>query len=157
MATDHDDQEHLDGAEGGGALRKKLEAALAENATLTGRLTALEAQNLIQTKGYKLISPEDLSDVSLEELAGKAEALESERAKLGEAALRRSLEARGMSGEELDNTVSTVLGQSDDAAAAAALDRIRSIGSTTGTPPSRQEPDVEPGYDRIRAALRPKK
>lgn len=151
MTVDHDAQD-LDGAEGGGALRKKLEAALAENATLTGRLTTLEAQNLIQTKSYKLISPEDLAGVPLDELAEKAESLEAERAKQGEASLRRTLEARGLTGDDLESTVASVFGN-DDAASAAALGRIRSIGSTTGTPISRVVEEAEPGYDRIRRAL----
>lgn len=152
MTTDHDDLDQ-DGKEGGGALRKKLETALAENATFKSRLTVLEAQTLIAAKSYKLISPDDFKEVSLEDLPKRAEALELERSQLGKQALRQSLEARGLSGEDLETTVKQVFGESGDEAALSALDRIRAAGSTAGSPPSRAEDKDLYGPTRIRAAL----
>lgn len=152
MTTEPDDGN--DGEESGGSLRKKLEAALKENADFKGRLVTLEAQNLIREKGYKLITAEDLKEVGIEDLAKKAESLENERADMGKKALRQSLESRGLTGDVLEQTVAAAFGETEGEASQAALDRIREVGNTTGTPVSAVSVDTgATGMARVAQAL----
>ena len=151
MATEDDGTKPEE--ESGGALRKKLETALAENATVKSQLATLTAQNLIREKGYKLITVEDLKEVGIEDLPARAETLEKERATLGESVLRQTFEAKGLTGQALEEAMTAVLGQSDSDASLSALDRIRSVGSVQGTPVTFTDSKDLDGAGQIKAAL----
>ena len=150
-----DDQtNHQDGEEDGKSLRKKLEAALAENATLKGSVVELKAQALISEKGYKLIKASDLKGVDLDDIEKKAADLEAERFEQGKDVLKASLEARGLTGDALEEAVTQLFEQSGNVQTVTALSRLQQVGSTTGTPvPRGGNENVAPGFDRINAAL----
>lgn len=138
----------------GGTLRKKLEAALGENAKLKETLTGLQAAELIREKGYKHVTPSDLQGVELSEIATKAAEIETEKAAAGAEAVKRMLEAKGLAGDELTKTLDALLGNEDTQGAA--LERIRQIGQIQGTPPPKVEDEGLVGPARLMAAYQKK-
>src|SRR5262245_18834237 len=119
--------------ESGGSLREKLEAALAEVATLRTEVLEGRATKLIGDKGYKFVTPEDLRASSLDELEAKASALETEKVAAATTAVRSAFAAKGLAGDELEAAVQEVFGEAPDSARSGALDRIRSVGQLGGT------------------------
>lgn len=157
MTTEPDDGTKPEPEESGSALRKKLETALAENAKLTAENIGFKAQNLINEKGYKLITVEDLKEVGSEDLAKTAEALEAQREKQGKDAFRKSLEARGLTGDDLEEMVTAVFSETEGEASLQALERIRAAGNTPGTKVADVIDNTLSGPALINEALKPKK
>lgn len=134
--------------ESGTALRAKLEAALAENKVL--RSTA--ATTVAQT--FKYVKPEDLADVAPDQIAAKAQEIETARTADAEALVKKFLVDRGVAEGDLESVMAN-LGQAKPAATAGADDAlIASLGTLGGTP---IQPQIVPegafGEDRIRAAI----
>lgn len=100
----------LDKADGG-TLRKKLEEAIAENRKLAQRVATGEAKELISSKGYNLVKPEDLADVPLDQIEVKAKELHEQRLESRKETIREVLADRhGLEGAELDAAVEDFLG-----------------------------------------------
>ena len=94
------DSADLEGTqETGGALRAQLEAVLAENAGLKGTIAAEVATR------FALVKPEDLKDVPSDQLAAKAAELNETRKQERELILREGLAARGLSEEQIAQTL----------------------------------------------------
>ena len=91
-----------DEGESGAGLRKKLEAALKANRTLTATNLAYQARDLIVTKGFKYVKPEDLTSAEPGKLEEFATTLEAQRRveRLGVA--RDLLKAKGHPDDDLD-------------------------------------------------------
>ena len=147
MADDFDSE---DEKESGGSLRKKLEAALEENRALKGEVTSFKAHQLIQEKGFKHLTVDDLKGVDLSELETKAAELEAQKEQQAAVTLRRVLEGKGLKDSELDQALQALLSEEDPAGAA--LDRIRQVSKVNGTPPAKVEEEGLFGPSRLRAA-----
>jgi hypothetical protein len=93
----------------GSKLRRKLEEVLADNRELRGQVTASRAKDLISEKGLTFVKVDDLAAVPLDELETKAAELEETRRNDFETTLRSRFEAQGLSGDELDKTVSAII------------------------------------------------
>lgn len=155
MTTEDDGQKPEE--ESGSALRKKLEAALAENASLKTENIGFKAQNLINEKGYKLVTVDDFKEVGSEDLAKTAEALEAQREKQGKDAMRKALEARGLTGDALEEMVAAAFGESEGEASLQALEGIRTLGNTPGIKLADVVDTSLHGQALINEALKPKK
>ena len=156
MATEDEGSEGT-GEESGKKLREKYETALAENAKLKAENIGFKAQKLIDEAGYRLITVEDLKEVGSEDLAKTAEALEAQREKMGKDALRKTLEARGLTGDALEETVAAAFGESEGEASLQALEGIRTLGNTPGTKVADVVDTSLHGQALINEALKPKK
>lgn len=94
-----------DDPETGGQLRQKLEEALQANKALAERLAGHEAKAVIEAKGYRLVTAEDLKGVDLDSIAAKAEELEgAKRADLG-----RLFQAKGVPVDEVPQAIDEFL------------------------------------------------
>lgn len=135
--------------ESASSLRKKYEAALEQNKAITARLAEREAKDLIREKGYKHLTAEDLKDVSLEDLATKAEELETQKAQADAEALRRVLGAKGISGDDLDKAVADIIGSP---ANDGTQERIAAAGRIEGAPVGTNKFEGKSGKDLLYAA-----
>lgn len=147
-----DDFESEDERESGSTLRRKYEAVLGEKANLERELRAVKAQAILVEKGYSRVTVDDLADVSLAELEAKAAELESQKEQHEADILRRVLAGKGLKDGEIESAVKELLGMNEQDRQLQALDRIRAVGRTGGTPPGQSEDPNLFGPSRIRAA-----
>lgn len=140
-------------------LRSLLEDQIGQNKALETELASYKAADVIMGKGLMYVTPEDLAGVSLEDIESKAESLEDERSKVFGTAIRRSLEAQGVTGNELDNQVASFLAgqgsvggeQHGDPEVASAFQRARSMGTGGGSPT--RNPDTMSTMEKLQAGL----
>lgn len=140
-------------------LRSLLEDQIGQNKALETELASYKAADVIMGKGLMYVTPEDLAGVSLEDIESKAEALEEERSKVFGTAIRRSLEAQGVTGDELDTQVAAFLAgqgsdgnqQKGDPEVASAFQRARSMGAGGGSPS--RNPDTMSTMEKLQAGL----
>lgn len=138
----------------GSTLRQKLEAALAENASLKTTLGVSMASQVIREKGFTHVKPDDLKGVDLEHIEARAEAIQQEKQKFLEESLKATFQAQGISDdEELTQRVQAVLGPqaAQEVAEAAAYGRVQSV--VGGTPAPVVNPNQVHGREAIRVAL----
>jgi len=142
--------------ESGSGLRGQLEAQIQTNKELTSKLTAREAEAAIRDGGLDLVKVEDLTDIPLDEISGRASALQERRladtrsvlvTRVGEEEADRILAA-----ESSEGTTSQVSSADEDA-----IRRTRQVGATQGAPPRESPFEGKVGPDRMRAALESKK
>ncbi len=138
--------------ESGSTLRQKLESTLKENQELTSELSGLKAKELISEQGYGLVKPEDLTGVSLSEMAEKAEALQGERQAMQADLAKDMLAKRGLEGDELERAVSDFL--APEAQDTAAHSRAREVAAVGGVSTPANNTQNLMGLDAIDAALR---
>jgi hypothetical protein len=145
------DEQPEGGSETGGSLRAKYEAALDESRQLAAELIAYKAKDVIQEKGYKFVTPEDLKGVGLNELAARAEAVEKQKLEIRETVLRDALAGQGLEGERLDDAVRNLLNPQESHAETST--RLAGLGRINGTFPAQGDTDGLEGRDLIRAAV----
>ncbi len=138
--------------ESGSTLRQKLESTLKENQELTSELSGLKAKELISEQGYGLVKPEDLTGVSLSEMAEKAEALQGERQAMQADLAKDMLAKRGLEGDELERAVNDFL--APEAQDTAAHSRAREVAAVGGVSTPANNTQNLMGLDAIDAALR---
>ena len=139
-------------------LRSLLEDQIGQNKQMASELASYKAADVIVAKGLMYVTPEDLADTSLEDIESKAEALEQERSKVFGTAIRRSLEAQGVTGDALDQQVSAFLAgqgtvgeQPASSETAAAFQRARSMGTGGGVPA--RNPETMSTMEKLQAGL----
>lgn len=140
-------------------LRGLLEDQIGHNKALETELASYKASDVIMGKGLMYVTPEDLANVSLGDIESKAEALEEERSKVFGTAIRRSLEAQGVVGDELDSQVASFLAgqgpasgvQTADPEVASAFQRARSMGTGGATP--NRNPQAMSTMEKLQAGL----
>jgi hypothetical protein len=144
-----------DGTESGSSLRDKLEAEIAARRDLESQLSSYKAKDLIAEKGWQHVNPDDLKGVGLAELETKGAELEASKAALKESVLKEVLSKQGITGDDLNDAVSKLVGKvaspADDTTAA--LARMRAAQSAAGSPVGKLETPGVFGASRIRAAL----
>lgn len=142
----------------GGQLRAKLEETLAENNQLRQQVATFRATTLIQEKGFTLVTPDDLADVSPEDLETKAAELEDQRKQAEVETVRRVYERSGLSGDELEQAVASVFGgqtpQPAGTVEADAVNRARRLADVPSTPVSNISTDQLHGYEAILAGVK---
>lgn len=141
----------LSGSESGGTLRQKLEDALAANRDLHTQLVGYRAKDVIGEKGFKYVTPEDLTGVPLDDLADKAAEIEQSKQAQRETVLREVLTERGVPEDQFDTALAALLGngQSTQSPADSVITNVSRIqGAAPGTLPDQNVY----GEDRIRAA-----
>lgn len=138
--------------ESGSTLRQKLESTLKENQELTSELSGLKAKELISEQGYGLVKPDDLTGVSLSEMAEKAEALQGERQAMQADLAKDMLAKRGLEGDELERAVNDFL--APEAQDTAAHSRAREVAAVGGISTPANNTQNLMGLDAIDAALR---
>jgi hypothetical protein len=138
--------------ESGSTLRQKLESTLKENQELTSELSGLKAKELISEQGYGLVKPDDLTGVSLSEMAEKAEALQGERQAMQADLAKDMLAKRGLEGDELERAVNDFL--APEAQDTAAHSRAREVAAVGGVSTPANNTQNLMGLDAIDAALR---
>jgi hypothetical protein len=124
-----DEQDSIESGESGGQLRKKLEDALKENATLKTIAVSAKAEALITAKGYKHVTSADFQNVELDKIEEAAEQLEAQKAAADAEAVKRVLAAKGIEGD-LDKVIGAVLGGNPEK-------NYRSLSSVSGQPVGR--------------------
>lgn len=146
--------------ESGSTLRAKLEEALAREREMASELARYKAAELITQKGLKYVTPEDLAGVPLGELEDRASKLQEERQKVFELAIRRSFEAAGIAGDELEAQVKAFMEGQIQAPAQSAPDeftdamrRASQVAQMGGAPPARN-PETMTSLEKIEAGLR---
>lgn len=144
MADEHDES----GSESGKEFRQKFEALNEENKVLRGTL----AQTVAEKHGLK---PEDLADVPVDQMATKAAEIAEQKEQQRQQLLRESLEAHGLSGEDLESALAKLVakGETPKPAASTSTSPFASTGSLGGTPPASPGTQGVHGIDRIRAAM----
>jgi hypothetical protein len=139
-------------------LRSLLEDQIGQNKAMASELASYKAADVIVSKGLMYVTPEDLADTSLEDIESKADALEQERSKVFGTAIRRSLEAQGVTGDALDQQVSAFLAgqetvgeQPASSETVAAFQRARSMGTGGGVPS--RNPETMSTMEKLQAGL----
>lgn len=130
--------------ESGSTLRQKLEAAIAEANAWKSQAIGLAGAS------HKGIKADDFEGVAPDQFSAKAKEIAEARAAEREALLKEALAERFGPDVDLDSVLSNPASQPADDGAAA---RIASLGSLGGSPPSAVSTPVDPGRDRIAAAL----
>ena len=105
MSDEHGSEEQN---ESGGLLRQKLEASLARNKELETLARTFQAKDLIREKGFTHLTPEDLMGFDDTELEAKATELETQKAAAEADVLRRALEAKGLTADQLDQALAAL-------------------------------------------------
>lgn len=148
-----DDLDELTGEESGSKLRELLKAAKRSEREWKTKALAAETKDLIQSKGFKYVKPEDLSGVEADELEAKAAEIEGKRAEERKALLAEVLGDTGLEGAQLDTAVASLLGDSGRERQEA-LSRIRDVGRAQGAPaPTLAETEGLYGESRLLAAF----
>jgi hypothetical protein len=139
-------------------LRSLLEDQIGQNKAMASELASYKAADVIVSKGLMYVTPEDLADTSLEDIESKADSLEQERSKVFGTAIRRSLEAQGVTGDALDQQVSAFLAgqetvgeQPASSETVAAFQRARSMGTGGGVPS--RNPETMSTMEKLQAGL----
>ena len=138
-------------------LRSLLEDQIGQNKAMATELASYKAGDVIAAKGLQYVTPEDLIDVSLDDIETKAESLEEERSKVFKSAIRRNLEAQGVTGEELENQTTAFMAakQVPNSGASpevgAAYQRSKSMGS--GGLPAGRNPATMSTMEKLQAGL----
>ena len=143
--------DETDGPESGGKLRQKLEAEIQARRKVEQELVSLKAKDLIQAKGLKYVTPEDLSGTNLNQLEVKALEVEQAKAEQRRALLRDVLSAKGYEDAELDTAVEAFLGESSEPAPQTVP--LSQLGRIQGTAPQPVETKNLFGVDKIRAGI----
>jgi hypothetical protein len=138
--------------ESGTALRDRLEAEIARNKALTAQLATASVV------GLKHVVAEDLEGVDPTQMAAKAAELEQSRIDQGNALLAAALEARGLSGADLDTAVKALAGAGATPAPAPVQDqgvagRVASLGQLGGTPVTNRQAEGLTGMDKVEAFI----
>lgn len=155
MADEFDDLEELEPS----ALRKKLEAAIKTNKTLTEENSKFKAKDVIEAKGFTLVKPEDLAGVALDKIEEHAEKLHTERKQVQADLAKDIFERQGLEGEELDQAVETFMAgkvpeqssPGDDAARR--FEGVRALDRENATPVSQDDASKLHGKDAIAHGL----
>lgn len=147
MTTEVDESNRESGSE----FRQKFEATMAENSTLRNQL----AEKLG-------VSGEDLKGVPADQIVAKAAEIAEQRKLQEEQTLKRALEARGLSGTDLEAALAQLTGGTGEQPAPAAeatptRTPFASTGALGGGPVGSLPTDGLYGVDRIAAALKDKK
>jgi predicted HAD superfamily phosphohydrolase len=95
------DLEEMDG----GTLRKRYVDALNREKALNERLATAEAVRVIGEHGSKLVKPEDLVGVPVDEISAKVTELHTQRETERQEIIRSVLADRGLEGDDLDAAV----------------------------------------------------
>lgn len=136
--------------ESGTEFRQKFETALSENSQLRNAL----AEKLG-------VSADDLKGVPADQMVTKAAEIAEQRKLQEEQMLQRALEARGLSGADLEAALAQLkpAGEAPAPASSPAPARspFASTGSLGGSPVGSQPTDGLFGVDRIAAALKDRK
>jgi len=129
-----DEIDELEKSGGGGALRQKLEEAIAENRSLRRENSTLKAGTLLQDKGFDLVKPEDLADVAEKDLEVKAEELQKQRSEEQRDLVRSLLSRQGFEGDELEAAVDGMISPAADDQTAQTFERMSAAASAPGLP-----------------------
>lgn len=141
------DLDEVERNEGGRGLRKILEAALAENRTVTGRLATLEAKEAIEEHGWSLVKPEDLAGVDVDDILAKGEALQAEKLSQQAELARSVFERKGLEGEALEEAVQEFLApMANQPKGAEGVSDVRDLSRLEGLAP-RKPGTIELGSD----------
>lgn len=136
MSLTVEELDEIETTEGGRGLRQRLEAALAENRTLSDENVGLKSLKVIEEHGLSLVKPEDLAGVAAGELEEKARQIQEDRVEQQRQLARSVFEQKGLSGDELDAAVDDFL-QVPDGAQQVESDRwgrVRDLAGAKGDP-----------------------
>lgn len=137
----------------GGALRERLEESIRQGRQMQTELTAYRAKDVLAEKGFDLVKPEDLKDVTPEKIEARAQEIQAERETLQQELLTKALEKQGFKGDELDEMVQAAVAQRDASQSKAeAVGRVRSLGNG-GTPIPDVDPEKLHGFDAMKFAI----
>lgn len=142
----------------GSSLRKKYEAAIGELKTLRPENAKFKARDVIDTKGFTLVKPEDLEGVAPDKVEEHAQKLQEER-KTQQTDLARDIFAKqGYEGDELDSVVEEFMAgkvpeREPDDAAARRFEGVRALDREPSTPVSAQSTEQLHGADAIKHGL----
>lgn len=143
MADEEEDQ--TTSQEGAGPLRKKL-------SEVSNLATDALVRALIAEEGLSHISVEEFRGSDPTQVEGKARTLNVERQQAEEQALRRALEARGVT--DIDAAIKALGGQNSGGSTQVdAYGRARSVGTLTGAPGG-QGIDISQLPDQDRSAMK---
>lgn len=146
-----DPDDDLEGTnESGGSLRKNLEKALSDNASLAKELSSYKASAVIAEKGYKFVTPEDLAGVDLANIAAKAEEVEKAKGTQAESLLSSALKAKF--GDDLD--VEAFLGTLATGKPESESTSLHKLGKIQGQVPGSNKFEGLHGRDLIKAAVK---
>lgn len=132
------DDDQTDLPTDGRGLRAKLEETLRENAALRKQALTLAAEKTITSKGFDLVTVDDLKGVDLDKVETEAARLQAERADQLRSVAESRFKAQGLQGEELNRAVDAFVqgtgGAPQHHPDAGAYNRARGVGAGTPTP-----------------------
>lgn len=142
-----------DGTEGG-ALRKKLEDALARDASSREELRSYRIKDKLTELNLNLVKPEDLAGTELEKIEDRAKEIQAERAELQKVLLRDALVKQGITGDQLEEQVAAFSARaSQESPEAEAIARAQSLGSLGSETVPTQDDSKLHGIDAIKGGL----
>jgi len=138
--------------ESGKSLRDRLAEAERARRELETEVTGYRAKEIISSKGFTHVKPEDLVGVASTDLEKKAEEIEAAKAALESEVLKAALLRRGVSADEVEGAVAQLLGKSEEQDQSESLALLSQVSKVAGTPAPRTNPDLF-GPDLIEAEL----
>jgi hypothetical protein len=123
----------------GRGLRAKLEETLGENKQLRTQMRGLLADKVITSKGFDLVTVNDLAGVDLDKIETEAARLQTERTEQYRTFAESRFKAQGLQGDALTKAVDEFVKGSPGQAGGAPVDagayeRARGVGGGTPTP-----------------------
>lgn len=148
------DIDEIEKTQGGKGLRRKLEEALKENQKLQSVAAAAEAEKVIGTHGYDLITAEDLKGVGLGEIEAKAAELQEQKQTERLETVKSIFAAKGYEGEDLDQAVEDFIGdQSQPASDGSKFRNVHESAAADGKPAPAVDVSKLHGVEAIAHAL----
>lgn len=112
MPIEFDEIDEIEEKQGGKGLRRKLEETLTKLATVNQEVATYRAEKMVREQGLTLVKADELVGVPEGEMKARAEALQKERQAQRTQIAREMLEARGLSGDELEAELESFLAPS---------------------------------------------
>lgn len=130
-----DDGDEFDGEDAKG-LRKELGKLGKSNKDMAERLAKYEAKDLITTKGFTTVKPEELVSIAEDEREAHAKALHEERQGMQRDLLRQALKGQYPDDDEtLEEMVNELLGEkAQTSAEGQQVERARELGHIDSKP-----------------------
>ena len=133
----------------GGDLRSQLESSLAENKELKESYASMAAE--MAASEHDLVSPDDLKGVAPDEMAAKAAELQQAKVEDQRNTVSKALEAKGLSGDDLEKAVDDLLNPEADSGLDVVA-RARQMGVGGATVPA-QDPSSMSPLEKLEAGV----
>jgi hypothetical protein len=157
MAIDTDFEEDDEGGEDAKGLRAQLGKLGKSNKAMAEKLARYEVRDMLTTKGFDLVEPEELIAVSDTDRERRAEELQGQRQKQQETLLRKALEKVGVTADNddaLEDLVQELLGKRDaESDTAEHVGRARELSRLESNPVPHVDPRKLHGEEAISYGL----